>query len=170
MDYLEELSLFVALYSGGVDGVFLKDLASFHGQFVDPKKSIIFGEFWPALAVWDVDTPHVQDCIVEDAVHEQQSQQIQGAHACELVGFGEDGKRQQDLLDGEKLLCELRAAFKGGRSGQFAIELARQARQAPRTVGLYGGSLHVWQAGAVGSEARVIVAGQVACARDSFDD
>ena len=42
MGYLEELSLFVALYSGGVDGgVFLKDLASFHGQFVDSKKSSI---------------------------------------------------------------------------------------------------------------------------------
>ena len=57
MDYLEELSLFVALYSGGVDGVFLKDLASFHGQFVDSKKTIIFGEFWRALAEWDVQAP-----------------------------------------------------------------------------------------------------------------
>ena len=57
IDYLEELSLFVALHSGGVNAVFLKDLASFHGQFVDSKKTIIFGEFWRALAEWDVQTP-----------------------------------------------------------------------------------------------------------------
>ena len=57
MDYLEELSLFVALYSGGVEGVLLKVLSSFHSQFVDSNKAIIFGEFWRALAEWDVQTP-----------------------------------------------------------------------------------------------------------------
>ena len=56
-EYLEELSLFVALYSGGVEGVFLNGLVIFHRQFVDSKKTIIFGDFWKALAEWDVEAP-----------------------------------------------------------------------------------------------------------------
>ena len=32
-------------------------MASSHSQFVDSKKTIIFGEFWRALAEWDVQTP-----------------------------------------------------------------------------------------------------------------
>ena len=49
--------MFVALYSGGVDGVFLKDLSSVQSQFVDSKKTIMFGELGRALAEWDLQTP-----------------------------------------------------------------------------------------------------------------
>ena len=112
IDYLEELSLFVALYSGGVDGVFLKDLASFHGQFVDSKKTIIFGEFWRALAEWDVQTPLLKIALLK---MQYVSSKVNKYKEPTLV-LGSDltkmAKKKQDLLDSEKLLCELRATFK----------------------------------------------------------
>ena len=112
IDYLEELSLFVALYSGGVDGVFLKDLASFHAQFVDSKKTIIFGEFWRALAEWDVQTPLLKIALlkmqyVSSKVNKyKEPTLVTGSDLTKML------KREEDLLDSEKHLCELRATLK----------------------------------------------------------
>ena len=112
IDYLEELSLFVALHSGGVDAVFLKDLASFHGQFVDSKKRIIFGEFWRALAEWDVQTPLLKMALLK---MQYVSTKVNKYKEPTLV-LGSDltkmAKKKEELLESEKLLSELRALFK----------------------------------------------------------
>ena len=110
-DYLEELSLFVALYSGGVDGAFLKDLASFHAQFVDSAKSIVFGEFWKALAEWDVQAPLLKIALLK---MQYMSSKVNKYKEPTLV-VGSDltkmGKKKDELVDANKLLCGLRATL-----------------------------------------------------------
>ena len=112
IDYLEELSLFVALYSGGVDAVFLKDLATFHAQFVDSKKTVIFGDFWRALAEWDVQTPLLKIALLKI---QYVSSKVNKYKEPTLV-LGSDltnmAKKKEELLDSEKLLSDLRALFK----------------------------------------------------------
>ena len=112
IDYLEELSLFVALYSGGVDGVFLKDLASFHGQFVDSRKTIIFGEFWRALAEWDVQTPLFKVALLKMQYVSSRVNKYKEPTLVLASDLTKMSKNKEGLLESERLLCESRATFK----------------------------------------------------------
>ena len=111
IDYLEELSLFVALCSGGMGAEFLKDLASFHGQFVDSKKVIIYGDFWKALAEWDVDAPLFKIALLKmqyksDKVNKYKEPTL--LNSAKLISVG---KKEEALKHSEDLLRDMRALF-----------------------------------------------------------
>ena len=104
--------MFVALHSGGVDAVFLKDLASFHGQFVDSKKRIIFGEFWRALAEWDVQTPLLKMALLKMQYVGSKVNKYKEPTLVLKPDLTNMATKKPGLLESEKLLCELRATFK----------------------------------------------------------
>jgi len=104
--------LFVALYSGGVDAVFLKDLATFHAQFVDSKKSIIFGDFWRALAEWDVQTPLLKIALLKIQYVSSKINKYKEPTLVLASDLNKMAKMKAELLDSEKLFSDMRALFK----------------------------------------------------------
>ena len=64
-NYLPEISVFIAMCGGGVDGGFLKDLASYHRQFVDSRRCTIRGPFLLAIAEAAVEAPFLKIAIMK---------------------------------------------------------------------------------------------------------
>lgn len=87
-NYLQEISIFLAICGGGIEGAFLKDLSSFHRQFVDSKKSCIRGQFLQALADLDVEVPYVKIAILK-AQYSAPAHKINRYHEPTLIGLGD---------------------------------------------------------------------------------
>ena len=65
VDDLRQLSIFVAVCGGGTNGVFLKDLAAFHRQFVDSSARVIRGGFFGAVSEMDAEAPLFKIAVVK---------------------------------------------------------------------------------------------------------
>ena len=113
-NYLQEISVFIAVCGGGVDGAFLKDLSSFHRQFVDSKLCSIRGQFLQAVAELEVEAPYFKIAVMK-AQYASPPNKIN--RYCEPVSISVSDlsklikTSKQTALDANALLGSLRARF-----------------------------------------------------------
>ena len=113
-NYLRELTVFIAICGGGVDGAFLKDLAAFHGQFVDSSKCIIRGPFLLALAELDLEAPYLKIAFLK-AQYGAPPGKINRAFEPTFITLGDLNKvvkeRKSMCVEANTLLSKLRSIF-----------------------------------------------------------
>ena len=115
VNYLRELTVFIAVCGGGVDGAFLKDLAAFHGQFVDSSKCIIRGPFLQALAELDLEAPYLKIAFLK-AQYGAPLGRINRALEPTFITTSDPNKVVRDrkpmCVEANTLLSKLRSIFK----------------------------------------------------------
>ena len=127
--YLQEISIFVAVCGGGVEGAFIKDLCAFHRQFVDSKKVTIRGGFLSSVSEMGIEAPHLKIALVK-AQYRSPPSKINAYCEPTSISTGDLsqlGKKDKDVaLHAEAILRDVRAKLKD--AGLDAVPHTKQTK------------------------------------------